>query len=385
MGTPRHNHANGYAVGVLSMSSLCFIGLISLVIYVYTTPGSITTMGITMRASIFKKKPTSRAIITTTATPKEWQSKQLAKSPRTGNINSLLAMINLPSNRFDNVLEALRPTTSPSTDNDLNDPCDLTPLTNKNMHEIQIALPMGVDKQEAGCHTPVNNASPLANEATNTQTTPPSRSMRIKETATLVVNTANLSGGEAQGHQSILLLTTNNNHSTTKPEAEEVSPRSEGRSSEIHDHDQMLYRLFSKDRMKEAAYHVTDFAGFNPVLPIVEFSMAPNGATKDERMTSFIKCVTALLGEMLYVDDTAIIAPIDIMDDNNARFIKAKADLQTNFTKLGKHIMISGGSWVFNEKDKGSDDVYGRVRLKSQIPIKDIINRVSFKFFLHGL
>jgi hypothetical protein len=94
------------------------------------------------------------------------------------------------------------------------------------MHEIQIALPMGVDKQEAGFHAPVNNPSPLTNEATNTQTTPPSRSMRINKAATLVVNTANLSGREAKGRQSILLLATNNNHSTTKTEAEEVSPRS---------------------------------------------------------------------------------------------------------------------------------------------------------------
>jgi hypothetical protein len=167
------------------------------------------------------------------------------------------------------------------------------------MHEIQIALPTGVDEQEAGCHTPVNNASPPANEATNTQATPPSRSMRINKTATLVVNMTNLSGGEAQGRQSILLLLTNNNHSTTEPEAGEVSPRSKRRPSEIHDHDQILYHVFSKDGMKEAAYHVTNFAGFHPVWPIVEFSMAPNGATKDERMTSFIKCVTALLGEML--------------------------------------------------------------------------------------
>ena len=42
--------------------------------------------------------------------------------------------------------------------------------------------------------------------------------------------------------------------------------------------------------------------------------------------------------------------------------------------------MISGGSWVFNKKEKGSNDVYGQFRLKSQIPTEDIINRVLFKF-----
>ena len=43
------------------------------------------------------------------------------------------------------------------------------------------------------------------------------------------------------------------------------------------------------------------------------------------------------------------------------------ADLPTNFTKLGKYVMISGGSWVFNKKEKGSNDVYTRFRLKSQV------------------
>jgi hypothetical protein len=42
--------------------------------------------------------------------------------------------------------------------------------------------------------------------------------------------------------------------------------------------------------------------------------------------------------------------------------------------------MISGGSWVFNKKEKGSNDVYGCFRLKSQIQTEDIINRVSFEF-----
>ncbi len=132
--------------------------------------------------------------------------------------------------------------------------------------------------------------------------------------------------------------------------------------------------------MKETAYHMTDFTGFYPIWPIIEFSMAPTGETKDKRMTLFIKCVTALLGEMLYVDKMAMIAPIDIINNNATSFIKTKADLPANFTKLGKHIMISGGSWVFNKKEKGNNDVYGCFRLKSQIPNEDIINRVLFKF-----
>jgi hypothetical protein len=102
--------------------------------------------------------------------------------------------------------------------------------------------------------------------------------------------------------------------------------------------------------LRETAYHVIDFAGFYPIWPIVEFSMAPTGAKKDERMTSFIMCVTALLGEMLYVNETAMIAPIDTTNNDVASFIKTKADLPSNFTKLGKHIMISGGSWEEGER-----------------------------------
>jgi hypothetical protein len=132
--------------------------------------------------------------------------------------------------------------------------------------------------------------------------------------------------------------------------------------------------------LRETAYHVMDFAGFYPVWPIVEFSMAPTGATKNEQMTSFIKCVTALLSKMLYVNETAMIVPIDITDDDVASFIKTKVDLPSNFAKLGKPIMISGGSWVFNKKEKGSNDVYSCFRLKSQIQTEDIINQVSFEF-----
>jgi len=94
----------------------------------------------------------------------------------------------------------------------------------------------------------------------------------------------------------------------------------------------------------------------------------------------FVKCITALFGEILYVDDTACIGPLDITDDNEDNYTTDKSKLPSNFTKLGKWIMISGGSWVFNKKEKGSSDVYARFRLKSQVPMEDIINRVSFEF-----
>jgi hypothetical protein len=335
-------------------------------------------MGITTRALPSKEKPTSRAIITTAATPKEQRSNWLAKSPRTDNVNSLLAEISLPANRFDNDLEALWPSTSP-TDYGLNSPCNQALPTDKNNQDTQLASPMGVDTQVIGSHAPVDNAPSQANKSPQDQTTPPSRIVRINKTATLAETTLNKSS-TSQGRQLILLSTSNSNPPTPEPEPEEANPSSKNRLSEIYNYNQMLFQVFSNDRMKESVHHETNFAGFYPVWPIVEFSMAPNGATKDERTTSFIKCVMALLGEILYVGDTAMIAPIDITDNNEASFIKTKADLPTNFTKLRKHIMISGGSWVFNKKEKGSNNVYARFRLKSQIPTEDIINQVSFKF-----
>ncbi len=122
-----------------------------------------------------------------------------------------------------------------------------------------------------------------------------------------------------------------------------------------------------------------DFAGLYPVWPIIEFSMSPTNSVKNERMNLRTKCITTLLGEILYVDDTAMIATILITKDKSS-YISKKADLPTNFTKLGQHVMISGGSWVFNKKERGSNDVYARFKLKSQVDTEKIINRVSFKF-----
>jgi hypothetical protein len=112
--------------------------------------------------------------------------------------------------------------------------------------------------------------------------------------------------------------------------------------------------------MKTTSYHIAKFTGLYPVWPIIEFSMSPTRTLKNERMTSFIKCITALLGKMLYVNDMATIAPLLITNDIKDSYITNKADLLSNFTKLGKHIMISGNSWVFNKKEKGSNNIYMR-------------------------
>jgi hypothetical protein len=89
--------------------------------------------------------------------------------------------------------------------------------------------------------------------------------------------------------------------------------------------------------MKEKCYHVEDFAGLYPVWPIIEFSMAPTGASKDERMNSFFMCIMGLLKEILHVDDMAMIAPLTITKNNPANFISSKANLPNNNMKTRLH------------------------------------------------
>jgi hypothetical protein len=128
------------------------------------------------------------------------------------------------------------------------------------------------------------------------------------------------------------------------------------------------------------AFHVENFVGLYPAWPIVEVAISPTGNAKEERMHMFVKCITLLFGEILYVDDTIAIAPLKITNNNKENFITDKAKLPSNFTKLGKWITISGGSWVFNKKEKGISNMYAQFRLKSQVTTEEIINQVSFEF-----
>ncbi len=100
-------------------------------------------------------------------------------------------------------------------------------------------------------------------------------------------------------------------------------------------------------------FHVKDFAGLFPVWPIVEFTLAPSGTSKDERMTQYVGCRSALFGEILLVDEKAAIAPIEIANDKVEDMITDKANIPSNFTKLGKWLMMIGGSWVFNKANNG--------------------------------
>jgi hypothetical protein len=100
-----------------------------------------SAMGILTRAVISKEKPTRTPI-----TPKQAQQPTwISKSPQSENVNSLLAGINLPASRFDNVLKALRPSTRRGSNNNnyLEDPCNLESPADKNNQIIKIASPTG--------------------------------------------------------------------------------------------------------------------------------------------------------------------------------------------------------------------------------------------------
>jgi hypothetical protein len=82
-------------------------------------------------------------------------------------------------------------------------------------------------------------------------------------------------------------------------------------------------------------FHVEYFAGLFPIWPIVELALAPTGASNDKKMTQHVRCVLALFGEILLVDEKAAIAPIEITNDKPDNMITDKANIPSNFTKLG--------------------------------------------------
>ena len=94
-------------------------------------------------------------------------------------------------------------------------------------------------------------------------------------------------------------------------------------------------------------------------------------------MTQYVRCVSALLGEILLVDKKAAITPINTTNDKKEDLITDKANIPNNFTKLGKWPMLSGGTWVFN---KANSNAYGCFHIKSTVPVEDIVMQVLFKF-----
>jgi hypothetical protein len=326
-------------------------------------------MVIATRSSNTKEKPTCRALITIASSPverhQEQRSECLSKSPCANNVNTLLAKINRPAGCLDNVLQALGPSKDPA--NEVN---HCTPKNNKNKHATPLESPTGVDQEPP--------EALVTNQETKVGDSPQAR-VRISD----VTETDNADPSPATiptTRRSILQpLSIGTSQSSTTSLSDDNASNNKTHIKEVQDCSNMLFKEYSKDGMKATSNHVRDFAGLYPVWPIIEFSMAPTEEAKDNRMTSFIKCVVVLFGEILHVNNTAKIATISITEDESC-YIGSKADLPTNFTKLGQYIMISGGSWVFNKKAKGNNSVYARFRIKSQVNTDEIVNRVSLEF-----
>jgi hypothetical protein len=256
----------------------------------------------------------------------------------------------------------------------LNNPCDQAPPAEKFNHITPLASLMGVDQQPT--------IASSTNEITGRVASPQAR-VRINDAA-VTVEVEPTPPAPTTSRRSILQSTSmsvsqESNSSISKDDASQ----SRSHLKEVHNHTNMLFQALSDDGMKETSYHISNFAGLYPVWPIIKFSMAPTGAKKDKRMNLFMKCVTALLGGNLYVNDMPKIAPI-LITNNKSTYISLKLDLPNNFTKLGQYVTISGDSWVFNKKEKGNNNVYARLRLKSQVDMEEIVNRVLFEFSCLG-
>ncbi len=290
---------------------------------------------------------------------------QLNKSPKSVNVNAILANINLLQTRFKTILTVLGPAAERSNETEDNpaspehyNPAD-DKADNSDLPSIQISPPTSPNPE------PTCNATVKINETSDSVPPPvnnPAMAMTPQAPCSIL-------------HGAPPAETTKQ----TTTDASVFHTANDPLKKTIHDrHRRLLINLGEDGHNK--AFHVEDFVGLYPAWPIVEVAILPTENAKEERMNMFVKCITSLLGKILYFNDTAYIAPLEITNDNKDNYISDKAKPPSNFTKLGKWIMISGGSWVFNKKEKGSNNVYARFCLKSQVLTEEIINQVLFEF-----
>ncbi len=275
-------------------------------------------------------------------------------SPKENDTNSHIATINLNRDRFDNVLNTLggaspsknvTPPESPTGPQDeqqdllfqptldFDEPANETP-------QERIGSTVRIDE------TPTSKAPALSPQAGQEATTlTPEEGMQLRLPRCPILRKSESIWPQQQME--------------TQPH-EDTNDKDDG---VVLDRANKLLREMKSGR-KVYSYHVEDFSGLFPVWPIVELAMSPTGQTKDKRMTQFIKCVMSLFGEILIVDKKAAIAPIAISNDLAEDMITDKTNIPSNYTKHSKWV-LSGGSWVFNKKERGSNNIYARFRLRS--------------------
>ncbi len=331
-----------------------------------------------MRTTSIKEKPSKAgaASVVLTTQGNTWSNSQ---SPKAINVNSLLTDINQPKNRFEGALTVLG-TQDVGTDN-LDDLCDFVPpevLPNNKSNMLTspdspIGVKEGIMVPTLSDNTPPDKQAQPVVRINDNPTPPLSRENFTTSSNNIAPHSVlkNHSSAQADGDDPPTSLTSSSGgHSLRGLE--------QGNDYTI-DRFNKLYIVYDEN-CQESRFHVEEFVGLFPSWPIIEMSIAPAGNTKDERMTSFVKCFTSLFAKIQYVNNSAAIAPINIYDDDKAICITDRSSLPDNFTKLGKWLMISKGSCVFDRKEKGNGEVYARFRLKSQDMAKEIVNWVSFEF-----
>ncbi len=242
MGKPRHKHANGHAARSGRMRSFLFSSLLLPIINGNPIHQCSPTMAITMRSSQPKEKPISRALPAIAPSPverhQEQRSTRLSKSPRTTNVNPLIAELNQPGAQFNNVLEALHPATitinEKAHDDNLSNPCNLVPPTNKVNQVTPLASPTCVDLQSSNEPTPTTNKN-ITTSNIGEGNSPQAR-VRISETTETV--DVNLSPAAATtSKRSILQSTTKStSHSSNSSTSDDNASQNKTHIKEVHDH-----------------------------------------------------------------------------------------------------------------------------------------------------
>ena len=294
--------------------------------------------------------------------PSRCKTRSTSQSPTGKSVTAHLAALNLPGLRFDGALTVL----GQDGRNDQDDELDLEVLAidapdDSNPPDSPVGVEDGIST------TPIDKPAQQVVRITEHSPSPPA----FESPSTSVDK---VTRGSILKNPSPVSTVVDES-----PKARQPTRGLEQGSNYVIDRPNKLYIVYDEND-QETRFHVEDFVGLFPSWPIIEMSIIPTGNTKDERMSNFVRCFAALLAEIKHVDASAAIAPINIYDDAEENYITDRSGLPDNFTKLGKWLMISGGSWVFDKKDKGNGDVYARFRLRSQDMADEIINRVSFEF-----
>jgi hypothetical protein len=213
------------------------------------------------------------------------------------NTNMYIANINLNRGRIDNVLTSLGGLPSSTQDDAPPDSSDGTG---------DPSLPLGeppADPDLDSTGTPVSTGvvrivESLTHDHPPTPTAPtmaahPPQSILRKSTDDTLWSQLN----DSSSNDTQFLLDSLNN----------------GNNRVIHDNSNKLLKEMTGGHLTE--FHVKDFVGLFPIWLIVKLALAPSGASKDKRMTQYVRSISALFGKILLVDKKATIAPIKIMND----------------------------------------------------------------------